>query len=382
MAKISLNCPNCGNPLTNRADFCKQYITCGCGCRVEPATGRGIISNIQAAQIGRNMLVWKHPIHDFNTNSYLYVRDSQEAFFILNGEPVGPFLSGRHVLDSQQYPFLKALSKAFTGDESVYHSEVYFINTATVFALPWGTDSQVQIIDPLSKLPVSVGVSGKCAIRVCDSGLLLRHVVGTESVLTANQIIGPGSLFGHILTSEISDALPRFVAANVPDIRSIGTYRVQFCEIVRSIVNQQLEVFGLEIVQLSIENFQGIQESKALNQVNQLQVDNYLKMYQLRGAIDRLPLENELARGRAEGQANVELIQAESQRLIAMEQTDAKSYDMQQLGYTYQDEANKEIQLAAASNSGTNVGSAASIGVQMATMRKVYESVSEMMSDK
>lgn len=72
-------------------------------------------------------IVWKHPKVNFNNNSQLIVRESQEAIFFLNGEALDSFGPGKHSLETGKIPLLSEKLKKVTGGD-VYQSEVYFVN--------------------------------------------------------------------------------------------------------------------------------------------------------------------------------------------------------------------------------------------------------------
>ena len=56
-----------------------------------------------------NLLIWRQPEEDFNTNSVLIVNPGEEAIFIKNGEIVNVFSSGRYELTTENYPFLSRI---------------------------------------------------------------------------------------------------------------------------------------------------------------------------------------------------------------------------------------------------------------------------------
>ena len=50
-------------------------------------------------------IVWKFTEEDFNSKAQLIVNANEEAVFFRDGTAVGVFTSGRHTLDTQNYPF-------------------------------------------------------------------------------------------------------------------------------------------------------------------------------------------------------------------------------------------------------------------------------------
>ena len=128
--------------------------------------------------------VWKHPKTDFNTMSQLIVHENQEAVFFKNGQSLDLFESGKYTLSTENIPILRNFINIPTDGKTPFHCEVYFINKTHQMAVKWGTDSQVQYMDPTYKFPLQIGASGEMVLSVCDSKKLLVKIVGTENILT------------------------------------------------------------------------------------------------------------------------------------------------------------------------------------------------------
>lgn len=133
--------------------------------------------------------VWKHPKTDFNTMSQLIVHENQEAVFFKNGQALDLFEAGKYTLSTDNIPILRRFISIPTGGRTPFHCEVYFINKTHQMAIKWGTDSQVQYMDPTYKFPLQIGASGEMVLSVCDSKKLLVKVVGTENVLTQESLV-------------------------------------------------------------------------------------------------------------------------------------------------------------------------------------------------
>jgi membrane protease subunit (stomatin/prohibitin family) len=144
--------------------------------------------------------VWKHPTEDFNTLSQLIVHESQEAVLFLNGQALDLFGPGRHTLETQNIPLLGKVLNLATGGVTPFHCEVYFINRTEQMAIKWGTDSKVQFLEPTYGFPLQIGASGEMSLRVSESRRLLVKVVGTERILTQEQIVRyfRGFLMAHL----------------------------------------------------------------------------------------------------------------------------------------------------------------------------------------
>lgn len=204
-------CPVCGEPINTLAEQSKlQEFACEqCGvhlsankaaetyiCPVcdhvnnvqerlmaEKIRKQGLVSVIKY-EGDNDTLIWKHPIEDFNYGSQLIVHESQEAIFFRDGQALDLFGPGRYTLETQQLPVLEKLYKLPTGGNTVFHSEVYFINKSVQMAIKWGTPEKIRYIDPLTGVPLELGASGMMNIMVSDSRKLLVKLVGTMKGIT------------------------------------------------------------------------------------------------------------------------------------------------------------------------------------------------------
>lgn len=68
-----------------------------------------------------DVLVWKHPIEDFNTTSQLIVHESQEAILFKNGQALDLFGPGKYTLTTENIPLLRRLINIPTNGETAFH---------------------------------------------------------------------------------------------------------------------------------------------------------------------------------------------------------------------------------------------------------------------
>lgn len=94
-----------------------------------------------------NLLIWRQPEEDFNTNSTLIVMPGEEAIFIKGGVIEQVFTNGTYKLTTENYPFISRLRNAFSGGISAFNCVVYFVRTAHSQEIEWGTMSPIQYYD-------------------------------------------------------------------------------------------------------------------------------------------------------------------------------------------------------------------------------------------
>ena len=93
------------------------------------------------------LLIWRQPEEDFNTNSTLVVMPGEEAIFIKGGIVESVSENGTYHLATDNYPFISRIRNFFTGGVSTFSCVVYFVRKADSHEIYWGTDSPIQIRD-------------------------------------------------------------------------------------------------------------------------------------------------------------------------------------------------------------------------------------------
>ena len=74
----------------------------------------------------------------------LFVHESQEAVFFSDGQALDSFKAGRYTLETKNIPLISKLRNLVTGGVSPFHTEVYFINLATMMDIPWEHQARLQ----------------------------------------------------------------------------------------------------------------------------------------------------------------------------------------------------------------------------------------------
>ena len=190
-----ISCSQCGvRTIVSKAAATYKCPVCDCVNNVaeriksEKIRKDGLASVIKYEGDG-STFVWKHPIEDFNLGTQLIVHESQEAIFFRDGQALDLFGAGRYTLETQQLPVLEKIYKLPTDTEGTFHSEVYYINLATIMGVKWGTDSKIRMFDPESGLHIEIGACGEFNIHVINSRKLLTKLVGTTKGLKEHELV-------------------------------------------------------------------------------------------------------------------------------------------------------------------------------------------------
>jgi len=346
-------------------------------------------------------LVWKHPIEDFNYGSQLIVHESQEAIFFRDGQALDLFGAGRYTLETQQLPLLEKVYQLPTDTEGTFHSEVYYINLATVMGVKWGTDSKVRMFDPASGLHVEIGACGEFNIHVINSRKLLTKLVGTTASLTQNQIVGTDGkgYFRAMIMTQVKSYLAQTIKESGISILEIDERLMELSSALREKLNSYLGEYGLEMPEFFVSrvmtpdddpNFKKMKEQYAAEYL--LVREERIKQKEAEAAAERKAVEARTAARLqmigAQGEAEALKIKAHAEAEAYRVQAEAEAMEMKMKGYTYQQETARQVGLEAMQNglTGGSVGGAgtlgdlAGLGVGLGAMGSVINMTKDAMS--
>ncbi|MBQ6508538.1 MAG: SPFH domain-containing protein [Flexilinea sp.] len=411
-------CPVCGQPINTRSEQSKmEEISCEqCGVRFtvnkavptyvcpvcdhvndvaeriakERIRKDGLASIIKYEGDG-GTLVWKHPIEDFNYGSQLIVHESQEAVFYRDGQALDLFGPGRYTLETQQLPMLEKIYKLPTDTEGTFHSEVYYINLATVMGIKWGTDSKVRMFDPSSGMHVELGACGEFNIRVINSRKLLAKLVGTGGVLKQEQLIGMGDGKGYfrgMIMTQVKSYLAQAIKSANISILEIDERLMDLSAELRERLNSFLMDYGLEMPEFFVTrvmtpdddpNFRRMKEQYA--QQFLLVRQEQIRKQEAEAAAARKEVEAATAARMkiigAQGDAEALRAKAQAEADAYRMQAEAEALEMKMKGYTYQQETARQVGMEAMKNgisggvgSGA-LGDLAGLGISLGAMGSV-----------
>ena len=290
--------------------------------------------------------VWKHPAEDFNTNSQLIVHESQEAIFFLNGQPMDLFGSGRYTLETQNLPILRHVINLPTGGVSAFHCEVYFVNKVEQMAIPWGTDSRVQYMEPTYGFPISIGAGGEMSLRVADSKKLLVRLVGTECYLSREKL---ATYFRAFLMSRVKSYMAQTFKASTISVFEADEHLNDFSDALKTRLAPDFSEYGITLERFFVTRIVKPDGDAQYEKFKELHFRQYAdireaKLRQQVGIIDQ---------------------QTETQKMIIESQGLAQKRQIE--GYDYQQERGFNVAERLAQNEGTGGFSNVGIGLGMMT---------------
>ena len=398
----SAQCPVCHEPINTMAEQNQmvEFSCAQCGVRLRAAKGTAsytcpvcdfvndVTEQIKKEQIKKDglasiikyegdneTLVWKHPIEDFNYGSQLIVHESQEAVFFRDGQALDLFGAGRYTLETQQLPLLEKVYKLPTDTEGTFHSEVYFINTATQMGAKWGTDSKVRLFDPASGLHVELGASGEFSIRVTDSRKLLVKLVGTSGALTQEQLLGTSNtkgFFRAMVMTQVKSYLAQAIKESGINVLEIDAELLRLSEALKERINTSLADYGLTMPEFYVSRVVTPDDDPNFRKMKEQYAEQYLLVRQekIRQAEATAAAERKAVEAQTEARMKIIGAQGDAEALRIQRQAEADAYrmkaeaeaaEMRMKGYTYQQETSRQVGMEAMKN-GISGGAAGALG--------------------
>lgn len=195
-------------------------------------------------------LIWKSDTVNFNNNSHVVVRESQEAIYVSNGVMSNTMGAGRHVLKSGNIPGLRQIRGFFQGEKAISTGEVYFFNLSVVRPIQWGTKEFVQIVDPIYQIPVRFGAGGTMYVRIGDSRKLLKKLTGTQQVFTRKDM---DDFLRGILTSCVRNYLANEISSGKVSPLEFDKETERLSKKLEVILTEEFENYGLYLEKFYIE---------------------------------------------------------------------------------------------------------------------------------
>ena len=312
----------------------------------------GHIADILKYEGDNTTFVWKHPCEDFNSYTQLIVHETQEAVLFLNGQALDSFGPGRHTLETQNTPLLSNLLNRATNGKTPFHCEVYFINKTEQMAIRWGTDSQVQFLEPTYHFPLNLGASGEMSLRVQDARRLLLRLVGTESTLDRQTL---AACFRAFLMARIKPYIAQFMQANTVSIFELDAHLLDFSSSLRQQLLPDFADYGVELVRFFVTNLARPDGEAQYEKFKELHFRKYADIAE------------------AQLRQQTDLIQAQTEAQKAIIASQAIAQKRMQEGYTYQQERSFDVAQDAAKNEGA--GGLTGLGIGIGAMAGVGGSV-------
>ncbi len=194
-----------------------------------------------------DVLIWRQPEEDFNTNSTLIVMPGEKAIFVKGGVVEQVFENGTYKLSTENYPFISRLRNMLTGGISVFNCVVFFVRTAHTFENRWGTESPIQVRDKLLGIATKLRCRGAYKVTVEDPVKFLEKLAGNN---WSTHLLD--DFFVSEFQSKIKSIIAKVLVESETEILGIDARLDEISNMVQPHIHATFSDYGLRCVKFSI----------------------------------------------------------------------------------------------------------------------------------
>ena len=196
------------------------------------------------------LLIWRQPEEDFNTNSTLVVMPGEQAIFIKCGNIEEVFDNGTYKLSTENYPFISRLRNAFSGGISTFNCVVYFVRSADSEEIRFGTDSPIQVRDKVWGVRTDARVRGAYKVRIVNPAKFLEKLIGNNIQF---QLQGElDKYFASEFQGKIKAAISKFLNSLEQELIGIDAYMDDLSVQIEPAIDEIVQEYGLKCVRFSL----------------------------------------------------------------------------------------------------------------------------------
>jgi membrane protease subunit (stomatin/prohibitin family) len=198
----------------------------------------------------KTTLAWKFSGEDFYDRSQLIVGEAEEAVFFRDGLALEVFPGGRYTLDTSNHPFLTPLRNRLSNGRNAFSCKVYFVNKDHKLDLRWGTDTPIQVRDPVLRIHTGVQARGSYSIQVADSKKFLIKLVGNNiQMFTQDEL---SNYYRSAFLQSIKDAIADHLMESGREVLEVANKKGQLAEELKKELIPVLDEYGIELVNFYI----------------------------------------------------------------------------------------------------------------------------------
>lgn len=200
-----------------------------------------------------NVLIWKHPEEDFNTNSVLTVQPGENAIFLSEGEIAATFKeSGRYELKTNNKFFTGDIRNLLSWGESTFTARLFFIRTNETSEVGWGfgTENPVSVRDPKLHIQTDLTGYGTLRVKIDNAVKLMTRLVsfGIDSFAGDDLMDYFGTQIRQVVKATISKALE----VSDREILGITSRLIEYSNELTPAVKTIIEEYGLTMTNFAI----------------------------------------------------------------------------------------------------------------------------------
>lgn len=221
------------------------------------------------------LLIWRQPEEDFNTNSTLIVMPGEEAIFIKGGTVEQTFDNGTYKLSTENYPFISRLRNAFTGGVSTFNCVVYFIRKAHSVEIRWGTDSPIQVRDKMLGIATKLRARGAYKVQIGDPVKFLEKLIGNNVFYQTQEELN--KYFINEFQSKIKSVIARAINESDTEILGIDSRLDELSDTIEPFMQEILDDYGLKCVKFTVAAVD-IDDDELRKRYDEIGIDAIAKM--------------------------------------------------------------------------------------------------------
>ncbi len=229
----------------------------------KPAAQRHSIIEVIKYDGPNDVLIWKFPNEDFNTNTQLIVGPSQEAIFVKGGQVLGRFISGTYTLSTKNYPFIRSLVGLVTGGISPFSCVVYYVNKVVSMGIDWGTDTPISVVDPIYRVPIDIRSYGDFSLQVENGQKLMERLVGQTQGFSHQEV---QQFFSNMMATQIRGVISSTIMEKGLSPIGIDAYLGEMSAYALEKISPVFEPYGIVVNHFTISAVTAPPEYNAIKQ--------------------------------------------------------------------------------------------------------------------
>ena len=197
-----------------------------------------------------NLLIWRQPEEDFNTNSKVVVMPGEVAIFVNEGNIEQVLESGTYQLSTNNFPFISRLRNSFSGGISGFHCVVYFVRIAHSQEIRWGTDSPIQVRDKVWGIRTDLRARGSYKIQIENPAKFLEKLIGNKINYETQE--GLNRYFINEFQSKIRTVIASGVNKLDTELIGLDEKLDEFSKALEPMMNESLSEYGIQCKNFNI----------------------------------------------------------------------------------------------------------------------------------
>jgi len=205
---------------------------------------------------GSDDILWVYPHEDIRWGSVVVVHEYEVAVFMRDGKVYDVLPPGRHMVTTQNIPFLtKAYNLVMGYGETPFKARVVFVSTKQ-FRGRFGLSTRVKL-GPRTLYMTELQMYGDYWFRVVDPVLFLTQIAGAVASLTTPAVTEfLRSYFVELFMQEVS----RFTAIDIyTNLRDVET-KVKSSSIYEAFKSRGLELIDVKIAGVSLPQLEKMEK--------------------------------------------------------------------------------------------------------------------------